>query len=236
VRTFRARLPALPLPQTLQGVWAHACLPVLLAFFLLSLAAAPARAGEPVAALSRVQGAVHLEARSGQGQRRLVDAGEPVGEGDSLLTGAKARAEITFRDGSVVTLSEDTHFTIRTFDQSAGLARFAMLRGAFRAVTGAIAGRDAPVFEIQTPLAAIGIRGTDFWGGFFSPEELGVFMAQGKGVSVSNPHGTRVITTPGEGVTVSVADPWPSRPVKWREGKVLRALRSVAFEAPEPRP
>ena len=62
-------------------------------------------------------------------------------------------------------------------------------------------------------------------------------MAQGKGVSVTNRHGTRVITAPGEGVTVTVADPWPSRPVKWRENKVRRALRSVAFDAPgEARP
>jgi len=205
--------------------------PTVLLLLMLPLAAA---AREPAATLTRVQGHVFLEE---QGQRRMAVAGEPVAEGDTLLTGARARVEITFRDQSVVTLSEDTHFTIQAFDQSAGQARFTMLRGAFRAVSGAIAARDNPVFEIQTPLAVIGIRGTDFWGGFFTPEELGVFMAQGKGVSVTNRHGARVITAPGEGVTVTEADPWPSRPVKWRENKVRRALRSVAFDAPpEARP
>lgn len=204
--------------------------PTVLLLLLLPLAAA---AREPVGALTRVQGHVLLEE---QGQRRLAVPGESVAEGDTLLTGSRARAEITFQDQSVITLSEDTHFTVHTFVQSAGQARFTMLRGAFRAVSGAIAARDNPVFEIQTPLAAIGIRGTDFWGGFFTPEELGVFMAQGRGVSVTNQHGTRVITTPGEGVTVTVAEPWPSRPLKWRENKVRRALRSVAFDAPAPKP
>ncbi|GFK95209.1 hypothetical protein NNJEOMEG_03067 [Fundidesulfovibrio magnetotacticus] len=201
----------------------------------LLVAAAPARAdrsGDPVGTITRVQGPVFLEETGG---RRLLAAGEPLHEGDALVTGSRARAELTFLDASVVTLSEDTALTVRSFDIPKGQARFEMLRGAFRAVTGSITRPEGADFRVLTPLAAIGIRGTDFWGGFFTPEELGVFLASGKSVAISNTHGTRVITRPGEGVTVTLADPWPTRPVKWREAKVRRAVRLVTFEEDSPK-
>lgn len=200
---------------------------VVLAALLCLAAAGHALALDPIGKLARVQGKVaSKQAPAG----RDMAAGDPVHLGETLVTSGNARAEVRLSDGSVITLSEDTEFTFSRYDQPAKSARFEMLRGAFRAVTGSIARTGQPDFQVNTPMAVIGVRGTDFWGGFFSAGELGVFMIDGKGVFVRNGAGTRIIGKPGDGVTVRSADTAPEAPVTWRDEKVAKAVRTVTFD------
>ena len=186
-----------------------------------------AQALDPVGSLTRVQGKV--SAMSG-GDERAMSPGDPVHLGETLITGEQARAELTMRDATVITLSEQTVFTIERFDQARHSARFEMVRGAFRAATGSIAKPSKPDFTVKTPLAVIGIRGTDFWGGFLTPEELSVFMISGRGVFVKNASGRQDITKPGQGITVLSPDQPPSPAVMWGQPKVDRAFKTVTFE------
>lgn len=197
------------------------------ALALLVLLAPAAHALDPVGAFSRVQGTVSVKSGAAG---KAVSAGDPVHLGDMVLTGPGARAELSLKDGSVITLSEDTEFTISRYDQGLSTAHFEMFRGAFRAVTGSIVKTSAPDFEIKTPLATIGVRGTDFWGGFFAAEELGVFMVSGKGVYVRNKTGRQIITRPGQGITVRSADASPEQPVIWKKEKVDFAVKTVTFD------
>lgn len=186
-----------------------------------------AQALDPVGRLTRVQGKV--SAMSG-GDERALSQDDPVHLGETLITGEQARAELTMRDATVITLSEQTVFTIERFDQARHSARFEMVRGAFRAATGSIAKPSRPDFTVTTPLAVIGIRGTDFWGGFLTPEELSVFMISGKGVFVKNTSGRQDIARPGEGITVLSPDQPPSPAVMWGQPKVDRAFKTVTFD------
>ena len=199
----------------------------VLAFVTLMLALSGlAWASGDVGRVSRVQGRVTAR---GAASPHVVSLDDAVLAGETLTTGDKARAELTMDDGSVVTLSENTEFTVTVFDQAKARARFELLRGAFRTATGTIAQAMAPDFEVKTPLATIGIRGTDFWGGFFSAADFGVFMVSGKEVVIRNQAGSQVITSPGQGVTVRGADTAPEAPVIWSESKVQRAIKTVSF-------
>jgi hypothetical protein len=198
---------------------------------VLSLAAAclanPALAAEEAGKLTRVQGQIHTR---GKNAPRILHAGDAVYVGDTVVTGPDARAELTMADGGVIILSDETEFTVSRFDQSKGSARFELARGAFRSVTGAIARREPPDYEVRTPLAIIGVRGTDFWGGFFSATNFGVLMIAGKGVYVANPAGKREIVKPGQGITVRSLGESPTSPVVWPDEKVQRALRTIEFK------
>jgi hypothetical protein len=199
----------------------------VLAFVTLMLAlAGPAWASGDVGRVSRVQGRVTARGAASPHEVSLDDA---VLAGETLVTGDKARAELTMDDGSVVTLSENTEFTVTVFDLAKARARFELLRGAFRTATGTITQAMAPDFEVKTPLATIGIRGTDFWGGFFSAANFGVFMVSGREVVIRNQAGSQVITSPGQGVTVRGAGTAPEAPVIWNESKVQRAIKTVSF-------
>jgi hypothetical protein len=73
---------------------------------------------------------------------------------------------------------------------------------------------------VSTPLADIGVRGTEFWGGPL--DTYGVLLLEGE-VSVSNQAGSVVLAKPGQGTDIpSPLDP-PGAPTAWPEEKVARA-------------
>jgi hypothetical protein len=62
-----------------------------------------------------------------------------------------------------------------------------MLRGGFRAVTGLISSRNREAFKVATPLATIGIRGTDFMAQLVNPLYMHVNVGE---VGLTNGGGT----------------------------------------------
>jgi len=207
----------------------------ILAAALLLLLPACALAADAVGRVTRTQGLVMAQDAVGA---RGLSLGDAVTSGDVVATGVAARAEITFNDGTVVTLSDESEFVVRLFDTGKGTARFELVRGAFRAVTGSITRVAAPDFEVKTPLATIGIRGTDFWGGFLPGDKnLSVLMISGKSVTVKNASGVQELTQAGQGVTVPATGPAtgpaagdaPKTPTVWPKKKVDKAVRTVTF-------
>jgi len=169
-----------------------------------------------------------------QGNVELVRRGEIVTlkedtlleEGDRLTTG-KGGIRIRLRDNTRITLAKNTQFEIDRYRYSAeekeAEARFKLVSGAFRAVTGAIGHLPEPSFEVETSVATMGIRGTDFWGGFIFSGDLDVAMFTGKGVYVRNADGIQEIRLPGEGVTV-VSGQSPSEVKQWPQWKLQQAI------------
>ncbi|OOV88695.1 FecR family protein [Oceanospirillum linum] len=145
-------------------------------------------------------------------------------EGDRVITASSGRVGLRMRDNSRILLANTTEFEIKRyrFDPVAGTsdAQFKLVTGAFRAITGAIGQQSDPQFEVETPVATIGIRGTDFWGGFIFNGDLDVAMFRGKGVYIRNALGMTEITQKGYGVTVQeriappAAKPWPDRKLR----------------------
>jgi hypothetical protein len=95
---------------------------------------------------------------------RLIGKGVPLHNGETLNTGSRAFALITLDDGSKMTLRPNTTIKIENIDTRKGSesALMSLFRGGLRAVTGFISKARPDAFRINTSVATIGIRGTEF--------------------------------------------------------------------------
>ena len=103
------------------------------------------------------------------GLSRVLTKNARVYVKDRINTGAKARLEIRFHDGSVITFGGNTDVSIAEFHHGEGdegtHATLKLLDGAFRAIVANLLDtRRKMDFKVQTPLGVIGVRGTRFWG------------------------------------------------------------------------
>lgn len=203
----------------------------LLILVLAMLAGADAWAGE--ASVGRVivaLGEVAVERAEGVfGAPR----GTYLWQGDRIRTGPGARARLRLNDGTQVTLGGDTAFDLAEYRFEPGRAdsrgRFQLLRGAFRLLTGLLTKVRRPDFSVRTPLATIGIRGTEFWGGYLDGEAVEVLLIEGEhALVISNKYGDAVLEQAGQGTTIA---PYTSpTPVSsWGREKVEQAIATVAL-------
>jgi hypothetical protein len=200
----------------------------------LSLCMVGAHAASPVAGyVTKVRGEVVAASESG---RQTLALGHALHQGYRLLTGADARLEARMKDGTVLTLGERTEFVI---EQVTGAAvnskstRFELLKGAFRAVTAAPETTAKLDWQVRTPVAIIGVRGTEVWGGFnllgAGDSTLDVVMFEGKGVFVETASGMTDLVKAGDGTTVAGADARPAPLKPWGEKKLQAAIQSVSW-------
>ena len=98
-------------------------------------------------------------------QKIEVSLGLKLQEKDTVFTGNDAKVQIIFEDETIITLGKNSKFSIDEYlfeDKQKPVAKFAMLKGAMRTITGRI-GKIAPEkFSVTTKTATIGIRGTNF--------------------------------------------------------------------------
>lgn len=160
---------------------------------------------------------------------RPLKVGDKILRGDVISTGTGARLEMKMLDDAVMTLGEKTIFVVIDYiTQGQPNAAMRLLQGAFSAVSGDMMKTAGARFTVETEAATIGIRGTTFWGGMLD----GVFevaLLDGKAVIVENKAGRVVIDRVGEGTAIGAADVAPTAPKAWGQGKLDRAIATVAF-------
>lgn len=208
----------------------------LLLFCLVpaTLLAADAAGGPEDTAIghvSRVQGTSFLVRG---GVLRDVKQGTPVLRGESLRTGPKARVELTMLDETRLTVGADAVFDLERYDlgrqRGEGAVLLKLAKGAFRVATGKLDALRGGPFEVDTPVGTIGIRGTEFWGGYLSETEVSVLLISGSGVYVKNDAGRTEIVKAGYGVTVRSRGEIPPPAILWSPEKAARAFSTVAFD------
>ncbi|HWA38743.1 MAG TPA: FecR domain-containing protein [Burkholderiales bacterium] len=112
-----------------------------------------------------VTGEVSIVGRDGA--RRVAQRDDSLREGDSIVTGTDALAQLRLRDGSLFSVRAETEAKLDEFrftgreDRSASFA-MSIVRGGFRTITGLIGQLNRSGYRISTPSATIGIRGTHF--------------------------------------------------------------------------
>ena len=209
-------------------------LPILLALFAILFVPA-ANAAEPAGTVLQIRGAAFANHRESSDN---LSKGMPVSIGDRIVTGRNTRVALQMTDGALLTLGADTEFVINDYRYSPqaqqGSASLELIRGAFRAVSGAIGKLKERDFKVKTAVGIIGIRGTDFWGGFYFSQALDVALLGGKGIYVENAAGRVEVTETGDGTTVQSASVAPSAPVHWGDKKLNAAKQSVAWDEEEP--
>lgn len=108
-----------------------------------------------------------LMAKKENGTVKVLAVKSEVEQGDTLVSEKNTYAQIRFVDNSEITLKPNTTFKVESFAYDAGKpeadsASFSILKGGLRSVTGLLGKRNKEKFQLRTPTATIGIRGTTF--------------------------------------------------------------------------
>jgi hypothetical protein len=95
---------------------------------------------------------------------RVLAKGAAIEEGDIINTANKSFAVIRMLDNTKLTLKPGTTIAIGKFSVEEGKEEgcINLVKGGLRTVTGLIGKRKPDSFQVDTPIASIGIRGTDF--------------------------------------------------------------------------
>ena len=102
-----------------------------------------------------------------QGLPEMVRRGTPILPGDRLDTADGGHLHIRFIDGALVSIRPGSRMLVADYKYdpqqvSMSLVRFKLEYGVARAISGAAAEGARERFRLNTPLVAIGVRGTDF--------------------------------------------------------------------------
>ncbi|RYZ13320.1 MAG: hypothetical protein EOO24_00470 [Comamonadaceae bacterium] len=104
---------------------------------------------------------------SSGGGTRVAQRGATVDVGDRIETAVNGHVHLRFVDDALVSVRPASELLIEDYRYDAAAVersrvKFQLLRGTARAISGAAAEGAREQFRLNTPLVAIGIRGTDF--------------------------------------------------------------------------
>ena len=125
----------------------------------------------PLALASQVVGEVTLTIGKSKIERSSVEAepqkGSSVQEGDIIRTTDNGHVHVRFIDGARVSVRPNSVFRIHEFkyspaDPAASVVRLSLDSGEARSISGAATQAAKERFRLNTPLVAIGVKGTDF--------------------------------------------------------------------------
>ncbi len=109
------------------------------------------------------------QASAGQpGQQRQLERRSPIYVHDVITTGVGSSGQVAFTDASMVTLRSDTALKIDQYYHQAGgspsqeKSAMTLIKGGLRTITGAIPKANPDGYQMNTPVATIGVRGTDY--------------------------------------------------------------------------
>jgi hypothetical protein len=159
---------------------------------LAALLCAPGLAGAAVPAATVTLLTGHGTATGADGAVRTLAQGDPVYSGEIIHSGFNSYLDLKFSDGGFFLLRPSTRFQINNYVDAAAPAEapptaaaaqsaapapqpvsppaqgaashafFSLLKGGFRTVSGLIGKINHEDYSVATPVATIGIRGTDY--------------------------------------------------------------------------
>lgn len=176
----------------------------LIVLFVALLLGGPVWAGEAVVGtVTHLSGTFSVQRLDGSAKVLAVKS--DVLEGDLLSTEAETYARIKFVDGGEVVLRPSSQFKVEKYsyneaDASQDNVVLGLLKGGLRAVTGLIGKRSRDKVAYGTPVATIGIRGTNFGALFCNSDCGGIQTSTGtspaNGLHVDVSSGAIVLVNP----------------------------------------
>ena len=159
----------------------------------------------------------------------LASIGDKLNQKDNILTKSNSKVQIIFEDETVVSIGKNSEFSIQEYlfeDNAAPIAKFSMLKGAMRTITGQIGDIAPNRFSVSTKTATIGIRGTNFSVFVEDDGSSSAFCTYGA-ISVAVGGVTHIVP---QGFYINVS---PSGKVEIKEltPKVLKAAKEKHFDA-----
>ena len=136
---------------------------------ILAVVALLACVSQPVAAQEDSTGMVvasrgEVIALSNGGSRELKQ-GDFIYVNDEIITSNRSFAVLQFEDGAKVTVRPDSTLIIETYlynGDGNDEATLNLVEGGLRVITGAMAKTNPENYKVRTPVALMGVRGTEF--------------------------------------------------------------------------
>lgn len=186
-----------------------------------------------VGLVSAIEGTGEAQAEGETSWEKLAQK-DDIYLGDTIRTKTNSKVKITFKDDSAVSLGADASLQLKQFDyvpeKDERVSTFALTQGKARAIVSRIFGSNSK-FEIETPTAVAGVRGTYFLVWVLSPAVTKVFVLDGK-VSVRNIKTDvkgEVVLTPGKTTTIEETAP-PGPAEKSNEKELQEGVKETKAE------
>jgi hypothetical protein len=112
-----------------------------------------------------VLGKAYIE--SSQAGRKRIKSGTEIHVGDQITTRSNGTVLINFIDDASISVRQDSHLEITNYkfdkvNPQNSRVKFNLVHGVTRSISGKAAKGAREQFRLNTPIAAIGVRGTDF--------------------------------------------------------------------------
>jgi hypothetical protein len=154
----------------------------------------------------------------------LAHKGSLIEERDLIETSKGAKVQILFNDKGVISLGQKSKFKIEKylFTKKYKEAKFHVLKGAFKSITGKI-GKIAPKkFQLKTQNATIGVRGTIFIGETSNKED---HIVCNKGsIFITTPNGQIVLSQNQKSTIRKNFAPSPARKIEAVDRKLFEKV------------
>ena len=153
----------------------------LIVILLLTLILPASLHAAVVGRFTMVRGEVEL-LKSGKIPGLPVKLGDGVESGDVIRTKAKAKAELSMVDDSIIVLAPESRLAVAdySYNPASGERRAVvrLLRGLVHTVVNRIIKTEEPDFIMETHTAIVGVRGTD-WYTIMAPAFTSVYLVRG---------------------------------------------------------
>ncbi len=107
-----------------------------------------------------------VRAVSAEGKKRRLALSGPIFPGDTLHTEARSYLLVVYRDGGRMTVDQNSELQVQAMTDGSGTdtesGKSKLVRGAVRALTGQLAKKNPGGYQVDTPVATTGVRGTGF--------------------------------------------------------------------------
>lgn len=135
--------------------------------FILSSFAAVAQISNSTSAGQVITVVGVFQAHKADTPIRSLQRGTDFYTGETLITGNKSTAQVRFTDGTVVALYPNSKYQVTDYVYETGKSKnnhsvTRLIEGGFRAITGLISKANPDAYKVETPVAVIGVRGTNY--------------------------------------------------------------------------
>jgi len=195
------------------------------------------QAQERAAEVTRMTGTATAVSESGES--RDLSTGADLFQGDRIETATDSSIGMRFTDGSAFNLGESAAMSVDAYayqeNSTSNSFSSSIFKGVFRFVSGFIARQRSRSMGVRTPVATIGIRGTQV-AGEVDATYARIMLLEPEGdarptsIEVSNAFGSVVVDEPGFGTEVPDANspPSPVRRMQLRTVQnLMRSLQSI---------
>ena len=196
--------------------------------------------GEPIGQVETLAGTV--TAIRSDGTEATLQVGDSVFQGDTLASGPDGAIGVVFADTTTFSMAEDGEIVLdeMVYDPTTQEGTFAVsvVEGVFTFVSGEIAKTDPDAMTLNTPVATIGIRGTQLALKYEGGEDLQVvLMEEADGfvgeIVVQNAAGIQILNVADQGTSVASADSAPSEPITFDRSEIVAAFGGALRSLPE---